>query len=118
MTYDVVIVGGGPRAISVVERLTARAEPGARVRAAIIDVHEVGAGSTWRTDQTGNFLNNTYAAHTTVYPDDSTPMDGPVTPGPDLVQWARSVTPQPSDPDWLAEDLRDLQPWSYPTRRL
>src|SRR5690606_2125719 len=88
---DLVIVGGGPRAVSVVERLTARGSAERPVRVVVVDRFEVGAGATWRTDQSPELLNNTYSGHTTIYPDDSTPMSGPVTPGPDLVQWARDV---------------------------
>ena len=129
-THDLVIVGGGPRAISLIERLTARRPR--QLRIAVIDRFEVGAGATWRTDQTPHFLNNTYAAHTTIYPDESTPLTGPLTPGPDLTDWARAVThgqPQPAAeaaagwqaparPAWAIEEARDLQPWSFPSRRL
>ncbi len=129
---DVLVVGGGPRAISVIERLTARGSAHHAVRVAVVDRFEVGAGATWRTDQSPELLNNTYSAHTTIYPDDSTPMDGPVTPGPDLVEWARDVvagvprTTAPASagwsagprPDWVAEEAAAVQPWSYPTRRL
>jgi len=130
-SHDLIIVGGGPRAISLIERLTARSPR--QLRIAVIDRFEVGAGATWRTDQTPHFLNNTYAAHTTIYPDESTPLTGPLTPGPDLTDWARAVAggePQPeADPDaagwqaparpvWALEEARDLHPWSYPTRRL
>lgn len=129
---DLVIVGGGPRAISVVERLTARGTPERPVRVVVIDRLEVGAGATWRTDQSAQLLNNTYSAHTTIYPDDSTPMSGPVSSGPDLVEWARDVvagvprTTAPASagwsagarPDWVAEEAAAVEPWSYPTRRL
>ncbi|MCK6209229.1 FAD/NAD(P)-binding protein [Georgenia sp. EYE_87] len=116
--HDVVVVGGGPRGVALVERLTARHEGPHPLSVALVDAVEVGAGATWRTDQTPHFLNNTYAAHTTVYPDDSTPMDGPVTPGPDLVAWAASREVPPDRPAWVAEELRGLRPWSFPSRRL
>ncbi|PFG37971.1 FAD-NAD(P)-binding protein [Georgenia soli] len=117
-THDLVVVGGGPRGVAVVERLTARHDGTAPVRVALVDAFEVGAGATWRTDQTPHFLNNTYAAHTTIYPDASTPMDGPVTSGPDLVAWAASPDAPPDRPAWVAEEVAGLRPWSYPTRRL
>ncbi|WP_062209232.1 FAD/NAD(P)-binding domain-containing protein [Streptomyces sp. NBRC 109706] len=118
-TFDAVVVGGGPRAVAVVERLTARHRDGAPpVRVAVVDRVEVGAGATWRTDQSPLLLNNTYSAHTTIYTDESTRMTGPVAPGPDLITWARESTPPPDRPDWVAEEAAELRPWSYPTRRI
>ncbi|WP_243744713.1 FAD/NAD(P)-binding protein [Streptomyces hainanensis] len=117
--FDVVVVGGGPRAVAVVERLTARHPDAAPpVRVALVDRVEVGAGATWRTDQSPLLLNNTYSAHTTIYTDDSTPMTGPVAPGPDLVTWARESDPPPDRPGWVADEAAGLRPWSYPTRRI
>ncbi|MEV8116731.1 FAD/NAD(P)-binding protein [Streptomyces xiamenensis] len=117
--YDVIVVGGGPRAVSVVERLAARHPDGAPpVRVAVLDRVEAGAGATWRTDQSPLLLNNTYSAHTTIYPDASTPMTGPVTPGPDLLTWARESTPPPDRPAWVAAEAAALRPWSYPSRRI
>lgn len=123
---DVVIVGGGPRAVSVVERLTARHGSGPPLAVAVIDSVEVGAGATWRTDQRPEFLNNTYAAHTTIYPDGSTPMAGPISPGPDLATWAKRLaagrspvpTGAPARPVWVAAEAAALEPWSFPSRRL
>jgi hypothetical protein len=118
-TFDAVVVGGGPRAVAVAERLTARHRTAAPpVRVALVDRTEVGAGATWRTDQSPLLLNNTYSAHTTIYTDDSTPMTGPVTPGPDLITWARESSPPPDRPAWVAEEAAELRPWSYPTRRI
>src|SRR5699024_3551441 len=53
-------------------------------------------------------------------PDESTPMSGPITRGPDLVEWARAVASgaAPARPTWVREEAARLQPWSYPTRRL
>ncbi|MDT0320415.1 FAD/NAD(P)-binding protein [Streptomyces millisiae] len=117
--FDAVVVGGGPRAVAVVERLAARHPAGAPpVRVAVVDRVEVGAGATWRTDQSPLLLNNTYSAHTTIYTDESTPMTGPVTPGPDLITWARESSPPPDRPAWVAAEAAELRPWSYPTRRI
>ncbi|UED85117.1 FAD/NAD(P)-binding protein [Streptomyces profundus] len=118
-TFDVIVVGGGPRAVAVVERLTARHRTTARpVRVAVVDQVEVGAGATWRTDQSPLLLNNTYSAHTTIYTDESTRMTGPVVPGPDLITWARESVPPPDRPAWVADEAARLRPWSYPTRRI
>lgn len=117
-TSDVVIVGGGPRAVSVVERLAARVsaeEP--PVRVAVVDAVEVGAGATWRTDQSPLLLNNTYAGQTTIYPDEATRLSGPLRCGPDMFAWA-AEPPPPNRPSWVAGDLAELKPWSYPSRRV
>lgn len=130
--FDAVIVGGGPRAVAVVARLAARRRPDAPwgaapdatlpvLRVAVVDRVEVGAGATWRTDQSPLLLNNTWAARTTVHADASTPMTGPVVAGPDLVDWVRAAAadgePRPRT-DWARDEARGLGPGSYPTRRL
>ncbi|MGC0249913.1 FAD/NAD(P)-binding protein [Pseudactinotalea sp. Z1748] len=135
---DLVIVGGGPRAVATVARLAARLRPdepfGApappgdpALRVAIIDAVQVGAGATWRTDQHPLLLNNTYSAQTTAHADASTDQDGPLVPGPDLVQWAAACSHAPTQrylgigperPAWLGAELAALRPESYPTRRL
>ncbi|MFI6423896.1 FAD/NAD(P)-binding protein [Promicromonospora sp. NPDC050880] len=137
-SFDAVIVGGGPRAVAVVARLAARRRPDAPwgsapdpalpvLRVAVVDRVEVGAGATWRTDQSPLLLNNTWAARTTVHADSSTPMTGPVVAGPDLVAWAHAATsdggpagmaPRPPGTAWAADEARGLGPGSYPTRRL
>lgn len=122
---DAVVVGGGPRAVAVVARLAARRRPDAPwgaapapslpvLRVAVVDRVEVGAGATWRTDQSPLLLNNTWAARTTVHADDSTPMTGPVVAGPDLVDWARTAAAAAAPED----ELRRVGPGSYPSRRL
>ncbi|MFD7307106.1 FAD/NAD(P)-binding protein [Promicromonospora sp. NPDC059942] len=132
MPFDAVIVGGGPRAVAVVARLAARRRPDAPsgaapdgtlpvLRIAVVDRVEVGAGATWRTDQSPLLLNNTWAARTTVHADASTPMTGPVVAGPDLVDWAHAAasdTDSRPGTDWARDEARGLGPGSYPTRRL
>lgn len=118
---DVVIVGGGPRAVATVERLDARARAAGRaaVSVTIIDAVEIGAGATWRTDQTRHFLNNTTSDATTIYPDASTPMDGPAGDGPTFVEWARSVAARGEHRvPWAVEEAREVRPDSFPSRRL
>ncbi|MFC8923025.1 FAD/NAD(P)-binding protein [Cellulosimicrobium sp. NPDC057127] len=122
---DAVVVGGGPRAVAVVARLAARRRPGVPwgsapdpslpvLRVAVVDRVEVGAGATWRTDQSPLLLNNTWAARTTAHADASTPMTGPVVAGPDLVDWARAAAPAAGPGD----EVRRVGPGSYPSRRL
>ncbi|MFT3943773.1 MAG: FAD/NAD(P)-binding protein [Ancrocorticia sp.] len=153
--FDVVIVGGGPRAVALIERLTARladqvsrgnesaeipslgssgtttSTGGAgigsgsgvpekpRVRVAVVDAVEVGPGATWRTDQTGQFLNNTPISETTIYPDESTPIDGPLPGGPTLVDWVRELAERGThELPWVVEEARTLTPDSFSSRRL
>ncbi|MEV8027759.1 FAD/NAD(P)-binding protein [Cellulosimicrobium funkei] len=136
---DAVVVGGGPRAVAVVARLAARRRPDAvwgaapdpglaPLRVAVVDRVEVGAGATWRTDQSPLLLNNTTAARTTVHADGSTPQPGPVVTGPDLVAWARATAAgdpgaaedagPPREPAWVGAEARAIGPASYPSRRL
>ncbi|MFE6997584.1 FAD/NAD(P)-binding protein [Microbacterium sp. NPDC057659] len=118
---DVVVVGGGPRAVATVERLDARvrATDAAPVSVVVIDAVEVGAGATWRTDQTAQFLNNTTSDATTIHPDRSTPIDGPLGDGPTFVEWAREVSARGAhDVAWAFAEAQRITPGSFPTRRL
>ncbi|MDR2997945.1 MAG: FAD/NAD(P)-binding protein [Microbacterium sp.] len=118
---DVVIVGGGPRAVATVERLDARgrAADAAPLTVVVIDAVEVGAGATWRTDQTAQFLNNTTSDATTIHPDATTPMDGPPGDGPTFVEWAREVSARGAhEVAWAAGEAQRITPGSFPSRRL
>ncbi|MFE6736668.1 FAD/NAD(P)-binding protein [Microbacterium sp. NPDC057650] len=118
---DVVIVGGGPRAVATVERLDARARAAdaAPLTVVVIDAVEVGAGATWRTDQTAQFLNNTTSDATTIHPDSSTPIDGPLGDGPTFVDWAREVSVSGAhEVAWVVAEAQRITPGSFPTRRL
>lgn len=117
----VAVVGAGPRGVTAVGRLLADRSllaPGAAVTVHVVDAAEVGAGRTWRRDQSRHLLNNTYAAETTVFTDESTPVAGEPTPGPDLARWAAEVAPSGPYPEWLRAEARALRPWSYPSRPL
>ena len=121
-TLDAVIVGGGPRGVATVLRAAARAAEGGGdpVRLAVVDALAVGPGATWLIDQPGEYLNNTQADATTIHPDASTPMSGPAAPGPDLLDWARSVTDSGAHPlgDWVLQEARTLVGATFPSRRL
>ncbi|GAA1487529.1 FAD/NAD(P)-binding protein [Brachybacterium sacelli] len=119
---DGIIVGGGPRGVATVLRSAARvaADGRAPLRLAVIDALAVGSGGTWLIDQPGEYLNNTQADATTVHPDESTPMSGPAAPGPDLVQWARSVVDAGGHRvgPWVLQEARALVGATFPSRRL
>lgn len=125
--FDAVIVGGGPRAVATIVRLVARLQGGSSapvsaepVSVAIIDAVEIGAGATWRTDQTPAYLNNTTVAATTVHADSSTPMAGPIVPGPDLGDWLAAVVERGEHPygSWVVEEARGLTRDDFPSRRI
>ncbi|MFV0128563.1 FAD/NAD(P)-binding protein [Streptomyces sp. HMX112] len=112
-----VIIGSGPRGISVLERLavhaTAEAAAGGTprpVRVHLIDATEVGAGRVWRTDQDDWFTMNTVISQVTMYSGD--PDGGPARPGagPSLGQWiaqrAAESGEEPLGPDDYAPRVR------------
>ncbi|MFM9371519.1 FAD/NAD(P)-binding protein [Streptomyces sp. Da 82-17] len=118
------IVGVGPRGLTVLERLcanTAARPDAASVTVHLIDPAPAGAGRVWRTDQSPHLLMNTVAEQITVFTDSSVSCEGPVTPGPDLYEWATLLTatgPAAGYPDDVLAEARALGPDSYPTRAL
>ncbi|MFD4025362.1 FAD/NAD(P)-binding protein [Streptomyces sp. NPDC058576] len=121
-SLEVCIVGGGPRGLSVLERLCVneRHEPsGAAVVVHVIDAAAPGAGQVWRVDQSRHLLMNTVASQVTVFTDDSVTIEGPVEPGPSLYEWATQLSLLGESGDYDEETLaeaRALGPDTYPTR--
>ncbi|MEU6484426.1 FAD/NAD(P)-binding protein [Streptomyces sp. NPDC046887] len=90
---DVVIVGTGPRGISVFERIAAHLAADAdppRFRIRLIDAVELGAGRIWRTDQESCFLMNTVVGEISMF--SGVADGGPCRPGAGLSfqQWLRT----------------------------
>jgi len=119
---ELVIVGAGPRAVMLVERLLARRSP-VPLRITLVDPFPPGAGRIWRREQSPLLKLNSMARDVTVFTDESCTIAGPIRSGPSLIEWAERVRagtlPDVSidDPDLRAE-LRSLRPDSFPTRRL
>ncbi|MFB7945540.1 FAD/NAD(P)-binding protein [Kitasatospora phosalacinea] len=114
----VALIGAGPRALSVLERLCAneRAAPSPHpLTVHLIDPDPPGAGAVWRTDQSRLLLMNTVASQVSAFTDDSVRIDGPVEPGPSLYEWARSPSGVGFGVELLAEAAA-LGPDSYPSR--
>ena len=94
-----VIVGGGPRAIGVLERLGAHASlPGRQaplhelpLEVHIVDPHMPGAGRIWRAQESPLLLMNSRAADVSIFTDVSVDCEGPVRAGPSLAQWAEGI---------------------------
>lgn len=85
-----VIVGGGPRTLGVLERIAANAgtwPAAAGLEIAVVDPHPAGAGRIWRDGQSGLLWMNSVARDVTVFPDASVTMAGPVVTGPALHEW-------------------------------
>ncbi|MDX2375238.1 FAD/NAD(P)-binding protein [Microbacterium sp. LRZ72] len=85
------LVGGGPRAVSLLERIAANAPPDADLDVHLIDDMQIGAGRIWRTDQPREMCMNTLAHAVTLFTDASGTMAGPIRPGPTLHEWSLLV---------------------------
>lgn len=80
---NVVVIGGGPRGTSVVERVVSRAaaaheagdEHPVAVSLTVVDPHRPGSGHVWGRDQNRLFLMNTPSFYPTVSPERSAPRD-------------------------------------------
>ncbi|ABS04936.1 FAD/NAD(P)-binding protein [Kineococcus radiotolerans] len=89
MSPSLCLVGAGPRALGVLDRLSAHAsnDPARRVEVHVVDPHPPGAGRIWRADQHPLLWMNSRAADVTVLPDASSVLTAPVRTGPTLHAW-------------------------------
>lgn len=116
------LIGGGPRGLSVVERLcaNARSQPeGSTVHVHLVDPYPPGSGKVWRTDQSRHLLMNTVAGQISVFTDASVDLRGPLEPGPSLYEWAVEVVAGrlgDGVPAHVLDEARALTPDTYPTR--
>jgi hypothetical protein len=121
---EIVIIGAGPRGVGVLERIAANAPAFSSefdLRIHLVDPHPAGAGRIWRRDQSRLLKLNSMAADVTMFTDDSSIIDGPVAPGPSLVEWAARVRSGriAVDCDELVRaEIEQLDAASFPTRRL
>ncbi|WP_149831116.1 FAD/NAD(P)-binding protein [Streptomyces tailanensis] len=119
---QICVVGGGPRGLSVVERICAyerRSPSRTAVTVHVVDPSAPGSGTVWRAEQSRHLLMNTVASQITVYTDRSVRIDGPIEPGPSLYEWAADISAGRDlgayDAATLAEAER-IGPDTYPTR--
>lgn len=128
------VVGGGPRALSLLERLCAGASLGSgrRLEVHIWEPSEVGPGRIWDPDQDPLLVMNTRAAAVTIFPDDTVDTRIPAPPGPslyDMVKLAAGSLDEaprvhghratvPDLPAALHEECLRLGPYDYPSRAL
>lgn len=118
-----VIVGGGPRATMLLERILARVDDGTDLRIDVVDPHPPGAGRIWRRAQSPLVKLNSMARDITVFTDDSCTIEGPIRPGPSLLDWVElwrsgALPDVAIDDEATAAEARGLQGDSFPTRRL
>ncbi|MFE9249198.1 FAD/NAD(P)-binding protein [Streptomyces sp. NPDC007088] len=88
---SLVLVGAGPRATGLLERIAANAPSpygfgGLDVH--LVDPYPAGPGRIWRRAQSPLLWMNSMAEDVTLYTDDSVEIEGPVVPGPTLHEWA------------------------------
>lgn len=122
---DLILIGGGPRATLLLERLTANAAllaPGS-VHVHLVEPFSPGSGRIWRREQSPLLKLNSMAQDVTMFTDASVECAGPHHDGPSLAEWRDAVLEgRLSDVPPLDEDLRrqlqDLGPQDFPTRRL
>lgn len=118
---SVCLVGGGPRATGLLERLGANApevlgaEP---LEVHVVDPRRAGAGRIWRTAQPGLLWTNSVAADVALFPDATSTIDGPVTPGPTLADWVLAHAGELVGDPALAQEVRAFTPRSFASRAL
>lgn len=104
----IVIVGAGPRGLSVLERLVTIGStigtPPSNLTVEIVDPYEPGAGRIWRSDQSGALLMNTVIGQITIFGHD--PAEPEEDAGPSFHEWLQGQT----DPELLALEENGYAP--------
>lgn len=120
----IVVVGAGPRAVMLLERLIAQwGEDNTARTITLVDPHEPGAGRIWRREQSSFLKLNSMAQDVTVFTDESCTIEGPIRPGPSLIEWVTAVragelSDVVIDDALVAAELAALRGSDFPTRRL
>lgn len=116
------IVGGGPRTIGILERIGANSDllRGEDLEIVIFDPWGPGAGRIWRSQQPQNLLMNSQAKDVTCYTDASVRCDGPISPGPSLEEWVYGIQRGERDipEQCLEEEVSTFTGDSFASRRL
>ncbi|NAZ88381.1 FAD/NAD(P)-binding protein, partial [Kineococcus indalonis] len=119
------LVGAGPRALGVLDRLGAHAAGLDRpLLVHLVDPYPPGAGRVWRPGQHHLLWANSRAADVTVLPDATSTLTAPVRTGPALHAWVHEHREElvaelvAAGEDGPAAEARALQPGSFPSRAL
>ena len=107
----VAIVGAGPGGTSFLERLLASVPE--LLGDQPLDIHLVdpfppGPGRVWRYEQSALLRMNSMAEDVTMFTDDSVHCEGPIRPGPSLIEWAEAVRGQPQATAELTAEVAAL----------
>jgi uncharacterized NAD(P)/FAD-binding protein YdhS len=119
-----VLIGAGPTASSLLERLVANVPvllPDRTVRIHLVDPERSGIGRVWRADNHARLWMNSLAEDVTMFTDASVSCDGPIWPGPSLYEWAHTVDAEELHAladDALVAEIRTLRGTTFPTRRV
>jgi hypothetical protein len=126
-SFQVAVIGAGPRGISVVERVLAgylALAPDERpaLGITILDPFNPGPGHVWRTGQSRLFLMNTPSLFPTVVPAGATAAELAASPtGLSFDQWRILMTAPDPDAGLTAgdrEELAALTPGAFPSRAI
>ncbi|MDQ3577897.1 MAG: FAD/NAD(P)-binding protein [Actinomycetota bacterium] len=114
-----IVVGGGPRAAGLLERMGASAPEllDRPLVVHIVDPFPAGAGRVWRHDQSPLLRMNSMAEDVTMFTDETVVCEGPVRAGPSLFEWSRRVSAADLPADVL-DELALLRSTTFPSRRL
>lgn len=118
-------IGGGPRAIGIVERLIANVTelaPERPLEVVTFDPHPAGPGRIWRYEQSPSLRMNSLAQDVAIFADDTCRIAGPLVTGPTLAEWAdlvrRGEIAFVAPDDRVDAEIRVLGPQGFATRRL
>lgn len=116
-----VFVGGGPRTVSLLERLAANAPellPPNGLDIHIVDPFPVGGGRIWRRAQSPLLWMNSVAKDVTIFPDESVRCRGPIVPGPPLDVWVAGPGRQVLVDAGLQQEADSLRPHDFASREV
>lgn len=116
---EIVIVGAGPRATGVLERILANVPlmlPTRELHVHVVDPYPPGAGRVWRAGQSPLMWVNVPARDITMFTDETVRCDGPIRPGPSLDEWAGTSRERGADREGVFASRRvqgDYLTWVF-----
>lgn len=123
---EIVLIGAGPRGLVATERLIERQKitnQFEQLNITLVDPFGIG-GRVWQMNQSHDLIMNTNPDHITLFTDNSSNIDGPIVPGPNLFEWSQGAAADfinsqqvPKKEEYLAE-IDTLQGNGYASRGL